>query len=411
MAERTRSLSENVAMIVQLRDKERPVPRACWTPSRACGHRSRRRRLIATDRGGIVTGLESRGRPASRPAGRRGASAASASTASSRAPRCRCWRSDNTEPPHPVDGLSMADVALAPGIRALFAQADAGLTVDGDIEVVTAAGIHGSGARDRQPAQGRRPVRSRLSVRPRPDETRAVEVARMKDEFVGMISHELRTPLSAIIGFLDLLQNDPAQAAHRRSAGVRRHHRAQRAASAQPRRRSALHRSGRIRTIPARARGGRRRRAGPVGRWRRPARTRSERESSSWRRSSPGTVPVFIDAGRGGAGHRQPALQRHQVHPARGHGHRPRARGRRRRGVLDRRHRGRHPRRRTGDALHPLLPRIDRDAQCGAGGGARSHDHPRDRPGARRGRWRSRARRAWERSSASPCRQLPAPRC
>ena len=33
----------------------------------------------------------------------------------------------------------------------------------------------------------------------------------MKDEFVGMISHELRTPLSAIIGFLDLLQNDPAQ--------------------------------------------------------------------------------------------------------------------------------------------------------------------------------------------------------
>jgi signal transduction histidine kinase len=43
------------------------------------------------------------------------------------------------------------------------------------------------------------------------DETRAVEVARMKDEFVGMISHELRTPLSAIIGFLDLLQNDPGQ--------------------------------------------------------------------------------------------------------------------------------------------------------------------------------------------------------
>ena len=33
----------------------------------------------------------------------------------------------------------------------------------------------------------------------------------MKDEFVGMISHELRTPLSAIIGFLDLLQNDPGQ--------------------------------------------------------------------------------------------------------------------------------------------------------------------------------------------------------
>jgi signal transduction histidine kinase len=43
------------------------------------------------------------------------------------------------------------------------------------------------------------------------DESKAVEVARMKDEFVGMISHELRTPLSAIIGFLDLLQHDPGQ--------------------------------------------------------------------------------------------------------------------------------------------------------------------------------------------------------
>jgi signal transduction histidine kinase len=31
----------------------------------------------------------------------------------------------------------------------------------------------------------------------------------MKDEFVGMISHELRTPLSSILGYLELLRDDP----------------------------------------------------------------------------------------------------------------------------------------------------------------------------------------------------------
>ncbi|MFT4081766.1 MAG: ATP-binding protein [Nocardioides sp.] len=41
------------------------------------------------------------------------------------------------------------------------------------------------------------------------DETKAAEVARLKDEFIGMISHELRTPLSSIIGYVDLLQHDP----------------------------------------------------------------------------------------------------------------------------------------------------------------------------------------------------------
>jgi signal transduction histidine kinase len=41
------------------------------------------------------------------------------------------------------------------------------------------------------------------------DETRAIEVARMKDEFVGMISHELRTPLSSILGYIELLRDDP----------------------------------------------------------------------------------------------------------------------------------------------------------------------------------------------------------
>lgn len=208
VAERTRSLSENVAMIVQLRDKERQYRElldsfeSLWSSITA-------QAVIATDRGGIVTAwnpgaVRLLGLPVDEALGGVRIDRFFSSAALS------MLASDDTEPPHPVDGLSMADGALAPGIRALFAQADAGLTVDGDIEVVTAAGTT---------------VPARVTVSPHKDgagaqqgylfvltdETRAVEVARMKDEFVGMISHELRTPLSAIIGFLDLLQNDPAQ--------------------------------------------------------------------------------------------------------------------------------------------------------------------------------------------------------
>lgn len=40
------------------------------------------------------------------------------------------------------------------------------------------------------------------------DQTKAREVARLKDEFVGLISHELRTPLSSILGYLELLRDD-----------------------------------------------------------------------------------------------------------------------------------------------------------------------------------------------------------
>ncbi|SEC09132.1 sensor histidine kinase [Microbacterium hydrocarbonoxydans] len=109
-----------------------------------------------------------------------------------------------------LDGAGRSEDGLHPGLRALFDDADAGVPVDSHIDVATVGGST---------------VPARVTVTPYQDsdgskhgyllvitdETRAVEVARMKDEFVGMISHELRTPLSAIIGFLDLLKNDPAQ--------------------------------------------------------------------------------------------------------------------------------------------------------------------------------------------------------
>ncbi|MCU1405106.1 MAG: hypothetical protein JWQ43_1409 [Glaciihabitans sp.] len=40
------------------------------------------------------------------------------------------------------------------------------------------------------------------------DVTQSREVARLKDEFLGLISHELRTPLSSILGYLELLRDD-----------------------------------------------------------------------------------------------------------------------------------------------------------------------------------------------------------
>lgn len=50
------------------------------------------------------------------------------------------------------------------------------------------------------------------------DISRAREVIRLKDEFIGLVSHELRTPLSSIIGYVDLLreENDDPDAAEER---------------------------------------------------------------------------------------------------------------------------------------------------------------------------------------------------
>lgn len=94
------------------------------------------------------------------------------------------------------------------GAHVLFDRVEAGEHVELDIPILTASGSE---------------VPARLTVTRRTggdghqhgyllvvtDETRTVEVVRMKDEFVGMISHELRTPLSSIIGFLDLLRDNP----------------------------------------------------------------------------------------------------------------------------------------------------------------------------------------------------------
>ncbi|PRA81911.1 cell wall metabolism sensor histidine kinase WalK [Microbacterium sp. MYb66] len=208
VAERTKALSENVAMIVQLRDKEHQYRElldsfeSLWSSITA-------QAVIATDCNGTVTAWN--------PGAVRllGLSVEEALTGV-RIDRffptsvLSVLAEEHPESSAPSDAVPPGYAELPSGIRGLFARADAEQATDGDLEVVTAGGTT---------------VPARVTVSPHKDgagaqqgylfvltdETRAVEVARMKDEFVGMISHELRTPLSAIIGFLDLLQNDPAQ--------------------------------------------------------------------------------------------------------------------------------------------------------------------------------------------------------
>lgn len=52
------------------------------------------------------------------------------------------------------------------------------------------------------------------------DMTRAQEAARLKDQFVGSISHELRTPVGSILGYLELLRDDPLTEEQLRYVGV-----------------------------------------------------------------------------------------------------------------------------------------------------------------------------------------------
>lgn len=101
-----------------------------------------------------------------------------------------------------------SDDPLPAGLRNLCNTADLGTPVDRELELTR---INGTTV----------PVRLTVTTRRNGagepigylfiaiDETRAIEVARMKDEFVGMISHELRTPLSSILGYIELLRDDP----------------------------------------------------------------------------------------------------------------------------------------------------------------------------------------------------------
>lgn len=104
-----------------------------------------------------------------------------------------------------VASQSIAEVKRA-GLRVLFAAAD-----------------EGSFEREFQLRSGGTLLPARLTAATRyddcgqrvgyliviTDETRAAEVGRLKDEFIGMVTHELRTPLSSIVGFADLMRTDP----------------------------------------------------------------------------------------------------------------------------------------------------------------------------------------------------------
>lgn len=203
VAERTSALADNVTMIVQLREKEHQY-RALVGSYEGLWSSITAQAVIATDPRGVITAWN--------PGAERlfGVDVADA-LGDVRVDRFFAESSLTAL----ADGCTPAELdrvseEVAPGLRALFAGADDDQNVESDIDIVTAAGTS---------------VPARVTVNPYrdgagtqqgyllvvTDESKAVEVARMKDEFVGMISHELRTPLSAIIGFLDLLQNDPGQ--------------------------------------------------------------------------------------------------------------------------------------------------------------------------------------------------------
>lgn len=203
VAERTAALSDNVEMIVQLREKEHQYRslvdsyEGLWASITA-------QAVIGTDRDGNITAWNP---GAERLLGLTYAEAMAGVRVDRFFPDTVLTM---LEADCPAADTTSQDSELARGVKALFAAVDAEQMVDGDLSIRTAGGTT---------------VPARVTVTPNKDasgaqqgylfvvtdESRAVEVARMKDQFVGMISHELRTPLSAIIGFLDLLQNDPGQ--------------------------------------------------------------------------------------------------------------------------------------------------------------------------------------------------------
>ncbi|MFT4284842.1 MAG: ATP-binding protein [Protaetiibacter sp.] len=117
-------------------------------------------------------------------------------------------------PQSTLDALGAEAMAVDPddpvphGLRSLFALADRGETVVRELDMLRDDGSTVPArltVTSRRDGTGERVGYLLVAT----DETRAIEVARMKDEFVGMISHELRTPLSSILGYLELLRDDP----------------------------------------------------------------------------------------------------------------------------------------------------------------------------------------------------------
>ena len=159
--------------------------------------------------------------------------------------------------------------------------------------------------------------------------TQQRELDRLKDDFVATVSHELRTPLTSMMGFLEMIREGEAGAAHRRAAAVPRDRLPQLRAAAAPGRRPALRRTPR-RERPAAAVRGRststRSYATPSSR---PARARAVARARPASSELADVPPVIGDHERLVAARRQPHLERAQVHARRRNGHRAGVRRRR----------------------------------------------------------------------------------
>jgi PAS domain S-box-containing protein len=123
-------------------------------------------------------------------------------------------------------GLPRADVVRRRSITDFHLPEELEQAGGGLAALVRAAQEHGSDVRDwTYLAAGGEELTVSVAVTPRTDDTgahagwnfvgtdmtevRATE--RMKDQFVSLISHELRTPLSSILGYLELVLDDPDQ--------------------------------------------------------------------------------------------------------------------------------------------------------------------------------------------------------